>query len=123
MRPPYQPRLQRRAAQPPVLKAGAKVSESFLRNGMRVLVAERREARLEVINRGPPLPEAMRHQLFDSLVSLREARGERPHLGLGLYIVTLVAEFHHGSAGAENLADGSGVRFFVSLPCRDAGSA
>ena len=43
MRPPFRSRLQRRAAEPPVLKAGAKVSESFLRNGMRVLVAERRD--------------------------------------------------------------------------------
>jgi len=87
------------------------------------LLRTRREARIEIVNRGPLLPEAMRHQLFDSLVSLRDSQGEQPHLGLGLYIVTLVAEFHRGSVAAENLADGSGVRISVSLPCSDAGAA
>ncbi|HUF74150.1 MAG TPA: ATP-binding protein [Gammaproteobacteria bacterium] len=74
------------------------------------------DAVLAVVNRGPLLPEAMRHRLFDSLVSVRESEGDKPHLGLGLYIVTLVAEFHGGTVGAENLADGSGVRISVVLP-------
>ena len=39
----------------------------------------------------------------------------RPHFGLGLYIVRLIAEFHGGEARAENLPDGSGVRFAVRL--------
>jgi K+-sensing histidine kinase KdpD len=82
---------------------------------------ERRE--LDVVNRGPLLPEAMRHQLFDSLVSVRDSDGERPHLGLGLYIVMLIAEFHGGRAEAANLADGSGVCMSVSLPGGDAGAA
>ena len=53
---------------------------------------------LAVENDGPPLPEAMVTRLFDSMVSLRAPdapRGEA-HLGLGLYIVRLVAEFHGG---------------------------
>ena len=40
-------------------------------------------------------------------------RDSRPHFGLGLYIVRLIAEFHQGHARAENLVDGSGVRFSV----------
>lgn len=73
---------------------------------------------LSVSNRGPCLPEAMRHQLFDSLVSVREA-GEGPaHLGLGLYIVSLIAQYHGGSVTAENLEDGSGVVVRVRLPGR-----
>jgi dedicated sortase system histidine kinase len=87
------------------------------------LVRDKGEVLLDVVNRGPLLPEAMRHQLFDSLVSVREAGGDKPHLGLGLYIVTLVAEFHGGRVEADNLADSSGVRMRVVLPCRDAGSA
>jgi dedicated sortase system histidine kinase len=87
------------------------------------LVADRSEVRLDVVNRGPLLPEAMRHQLFDSLVSVRDSHSEQTHLGLGLYIATLVAEFHGGRIAAENLADGSGVRFFVVLPCGDASAA
>jgi dedicated sortase system histidine kinase len=87
------------------------------------LTARATTARLDVINRGPLLPEAMRHQLFDSLVSIRRDGGEKPHLGLGLYIVTLVAAFHRGSAAAANLDDGSGVRMSVSLPRSDTGAA
>jgi two-component system sensor histidine kinase ChvG len=87
------------------------------------LDAGAKEARLSVVNRGPLLPDAMRHQLFDSLVSVRTARGEKPHLGLGLYIVTLIAEFHRGRVEAENLPDGTGVAIRVVLPRSDAGPA
>jgi signal transduction histidine kinase len=74
------------------------------------------EAALAVVNRGPLLPAAMRHQLFDSLVSVRASGGDRAHLGLGLYIVTLIAGFHGGRVEADNLPDGSGVRIGVVLP-------
>lgn len=77
------------------------------------------EARLSVVNNGPALPQEMVGGLFDSMVSVRESRGEEPHLGLGLYIVRLIAEFHGGSVRAENLADRSGVAFTVSLPVAD----
>ena len=65
----------------------------------------------------PPLPAAMQGRLFDSLVSLRDkARpGDAPHLGLGLYVVRLVAERHAGSVSARNLDDGSGVAFSITL--------
>ncbi|MBL8299703.1 MAG: HAMP domain-containing protein [Rhodanobacteraceae bacterium] len=72
---------------------------------------------LRVANQGPELPLAMQGRLFDSLVSLREgaSRGEAPHLGLGLYVVRLVAERHGGSAAAHNLASGEGVEFSLRL--------
>jgi len=75
-------------------------------------------ARIAVENAGPPLPEAARARLFDSMVSLREpqARGQGAHLGLGLYIVRIVAEFHRGSVRAVDLPAGGGVRFEVELP-------
>jgi two-component system, OmpR family, sensor histidine kinase ChvG len=74
-------------------------------------------ARLAVENDGPPLPEATAARLFDSMVSLRrpeQPRGEA-HLGLGLYIVRLVAQFHRGQVRALNLPGGRGVRFEVTL--------
>jgi signal transduction histidine kinase len=71
---------------------------------------------LSVSNRGPLLPEHMRSQLFDSLVSVRSSRGDRPHLGLGLYIASLIAQFHRGRIAADNLADGSGVCVSLWLP-------
>jgi signal transduction histidine kinase len=58
----------------------------------------------------------MQDQLFDSLVSLRPERGEKAHLGLGLHIVRLIAEFHGGRASAHNLADGTGVTFSIRIP-------
>ena len=89
------------------------------------LDADGAAARLSVSNVGPPLPEAMADRLFESMVSVRsptakaeapqKPRGE-PHLGLGLFIVRLIAEFHGGSARAENLPGGGGVRFSVRLP-------
>jgi len=72
------------------------------------------EAVLEVDNLGPPLPsEAGR--LFESLWQSRGDGNGRPHFGLGLYIVRLIAEFHGGSASASNLPDGSGARFSIRL--------
>jgi len=72
---------------------------------------------LSVANEGPLLPESMQRQLFDSMVSVRES-SERVHLGLGLHIVRLIVDFHEGSVQAQNLEDGSGVIFRVSLPAR-----
>jgi len=75
------------------------------------------EAVLTVSNRGPRLPEAMAGKLFESMVSVRDAKGGgEPHLGLGLYIARLIAEFHGGSAVALDREDGSGVVIKVSSP-------
>lgn len=72
--------------------------------------------RLGVTNRGPLLPESMRERLFESLVSVRSRDDRRPHLGLGLHIVALIAAFHGGRVDADNLPDGSGVSFGVFYP-------
>src|SRR6185503_20513435 len=66
------------------------------------------ESILTVSNRGPRLPDAMAGKLFESMISLRKADGGEPHLGLGLYIVRLIAEFHGGAAQAMDREDGSG---------------
>jgi two-component system, OmpR family, sensor histidine kinase ChvG len=71
---------------------------------------------LNVTNTGPPLPDAMQGQLFNSLVSVRRSKQDgEPHLGLGLYLARLIAEFHGGQLHAENLKDGSGVCFTVVI--------
>ncbi|NIW86323.1 MAG: proteobacterial dedicated sortase system histidine kinase [Gammaproteobacteria bacterium] len=77
-------------------------------------------AQLLVCNEGPPLPEEMRGNLFDSMVSIRTRSDAEAHLGLGLYIVRLIAEFHHGTVQAQNAPRGTGAIFTVTMPshCR-----
>ena len=72
--------------------------------------------RLSVHNQGSSLPPGMEQQLFQSMVSVRdkEHKDGQPHLGLGLHIVQLIAEFHGGSASAENKDDG--VLFSILIP-------
>ena len=79
------------------------------------LVASQGRADLSVSNQGPTIPEESRSRLFTSMTSLREARDtQAAHLGLGLYIVRLVAEHHGGRVRVDNLP--TGVRFLVSVP-------
>jgi len=92
---------------------------SFSSVGSRIDVAledDGRDLVLSVTNRGPPLPEKMRGRLFDSLVSIREQRDGRPHLGLGLHIVALIAKFHGGRADAEDRPGDGVVVFRVWFP-------
>jgi two-component system, OmpR family, sensor histidine kinase ChvG len=71
---------------------------------------------LQVQNDGPPIPEALHGRLFESLFEQRPGRDDKPHFGLGLYIVRLVAEFHGGAAVAANRSDDTGALFTVTLP-------
>ncbi len=73
-------------------------------------------AQLAVTNAGPLIPDAVLGRLFESMISARPERGGEPHLGLGLYIARLIAEFHGGSIAAANLPDGSGVSVRLTLP-------
>ena len=81
---------------------------------VRVAMAGER-ATISVENLGPLLPDdpAAVAALFDSMVSNRAAESNEAHLGLGLYIARLVAEFHGGGIEAENLPGRDGVRFVV----------
>ena len=89
------------------------------------LTRNKKSVLLSVSNAGPLLPDNMQGQLFDSLVSVRTSKTNnkqasnkqtKTHLGLGLYIVRLIVDFHHGHVQARNLNDGSGVSFDIELP-------
>lgn len=78
---------------------------------------------LSVSNDGPLLPEHMHSQLFDSLVSIRDHQppggaADISHLGLGLHIVRIIAEFHQATVTASNRDDGSGVIFAIKFPLK-----
>ncbi len=84
-----------------------------------------RNVAISIENKGPLLPGDIGdvEALFDSMVSKRaadHAQTNAAHLGLGLYIARLIAEFHHGSIRAENLPGGDGVKFSVTLSCSRA---
>lgn len=70
------------------------------------LSRRRGRARLELENEGPALPEGTAESLFDSMVSRRKEKTEAVHLGLGLYIARLVAEYHGAEIRAFNTQAG-----------------
>ena len=71
---------------------------------------------VNVENAGPTLPQEMQTQIFNSMISMRNKQdNDGAHLGLGLYIVRLIAEFHGGKVVAKNLPDKSGVTIGVGF--------
>jgi signal transduction histidine kinase len=68
---------------------------------------------LSVLNPGAPIPPEVRARLFDSMFQFRRDAVGKPHFGLGLHIVRLIAEFHGGRAFVDNAAGGVrvGARF------------
>jgi K+-sensing histidine kinase KdpD len=81
------------------------------------LAVENNNITLNVINYGSTLPKEMEGQLFNSMVSVRQKKeNNTPHLGLGLYIARMIAEFHGGHIKAANLEDGQGVCFSMVFP-------
>ncbi len=81
------------------------------------LTSDASEVIVTVSNPGPPLPDKMLTQLFDSMISVRDNNRDK-HLGLGLFIARLIAEGHGGSISADNI-DG-GVMFQIRLPTADS---
>lgn len=68
-----------------------------------------------VENRGPALATDVGGNLFEPMVSQRDHRDDQPHMGLGLYIVRLIADFHGATVEAMNVEPES-VRFEVGFP-------
>ncbi len=94
---------------------------SFTKPGGLIRIQLRQSDRwliLSVANPGPLLPKYLNKKLFQSMVSVRNGGEGRSHWGLGLYIVKLIANCHHGRVFAENLEDASGVRFVFKLKAK-----
>jgi len=77
-------------------------------------------AQIDVINQGSRLPEGMTERIFEPLVSLGRKNAQKISLGMGLYIVKLIASFHGGDVLARNLLSSDGVIFSLSLPIFNA---
>lgn len=73
-------------------------------------------ALLTVLNEGSKLPETMTDRLFDPMVSVGKKNAKQSRLGLGLYVVRLIAEYHDGGVSAHNRTDTTGAEFTVTLP-------
>ncbi|MDA7990336.1 MAG: ATP-binding protein [Gammaproteobacteria bacterium] len=87
-----------------------------------ILVRVRRRggnAEIVVLNEGKTLPENLRDRLFDPMVSHGRTSAAHSHLGLGLFVVRLITEYHNGQAWAENRTDMPGVAVTVSIPAAD----
>jgi dedicated sortase system histidine kinase len=71
---------------------------------------------LSVTNSGPLLPDNMHNQLLNSMISVRKSTtAEQSHLGLGLYIANIIAQYHGGTLSIDNLPDHSGVIVIFSF--------
>ena len=96
--------------------SGTPISVKLDRVGAAPELGEPGSVVLGVSNQGDGLPEGTHERLFASMVSMRRDKGgEKPHLGLGLYVARLIAEFHFGTIFAENLADSQGVAVKVTF--------
>jgi signal transduction histidine kinase len=85
------------------------------------LAQEDGAARIEVSNRGEPIPESMREAIFEPFRRAGTGPGAPPPgLGLGLYITREIVRAHRGSIELESGADRT--TFSVRLP-RDPSAA
>jgi two-component system sensor histidine kinase/response regulator len=71
---------------------------------------------IEIADRGIGIPDELKEHLFQKFGSVEAARGDERHgVGLGLYLVKLVATAHGGQAVVRNRRSG-GTAFGLLLP-------
>ena len=95
----------------------------FSKQGAKVLVSlslepvnQKDYAVISISNLGPTLPEN-EEDLFDNLVSIRvKNETGQLHLGLGLHIARLIAQFHQGFIKINNLEQENGVMLSIYIP-------
>lgn len=74
--------------------------------------------RIDVINRGEPIPPDEIPLLFQKFFRGRQAQSKHGR-GLGLYIVRHIARIHGGDVVLQNLNHGDEICFSLTLPCND----
>lgn len=81
------------------------------------LTRDIKNVNLTIINSGSQLP-SNGIKIFDSLVSVRSnnVKGNKnTHLGLGLYLVQLIARFHNSAVQCKNLKQPNRVKFSLKI--------
>jgi signal transduction histidine kinase len=78
------------------------------------LKVDQHNVELCVSNRGPIIPPEIFATLCTAMTSSRPATDGKPHLGIGLFIASRIAQMHGGRLEVVNLADG--VRVCIWLP-------
>lgn len=73
-------------------------------------------AEIIVLNEGPAVPDHVIERIFDPMVSYGKTNAKHSHLGLGLFVVRLISEYHNGTASVMNRSDVEGVAVTVSIP-------
>jgi signal transduction histidine kinase len=88
-------------------------SNDFAPDGTRIrmaLISHPAWYEILVENDGAPFPADLLPAVGSAMISGRaESSSSAGHLGLGLFIARIIAEFHGGTLRAENRADGRGV--------------
>ena len=91
----------------------------FSEEGSVIVLRVRRQPQTVAVmveNTGTLLPDHLREELFQPMVSERQVRDDQPHMGLGLYIVKLIADFHRARVTARNLPEHKVVRITIVFP-------
>lgn len=70
---------------------------------------------LSVSNQGPLLPPGFDDRPFEAGTASGRRDGGESHLGLGLYVARMIANFHGGTLQTANLPGGDGVRVTALL--------
>jgi two-component system sensor histidine kinase CreC len=91
----------------------------FAPGGSEIVVAisaDGGRARLEVLDRGPGVPDYALPRVFERFYSLPRPDTGAKGTGLGLSFVQEIAHLHGGAARLENRRDGSGARAVLEFP-------
>ena len=71
---------------------------------------------ISVMNHGPRIPEDVLGSIFAGMISSRQFKDDKPHLGIGLFVANRIALQHGGELKMTNLADNEGVKVSFILP-------
>ena len=77
------------------------------------------QAVISVVNSGPAFSEDIKAALFGGMVSSRQGKQNKPHLGIGLFIANRIAEQHRAELKIDNSDNGEGVRASLVMPLSD----